>query len=169
MIASFAATALALPAQAQDEARERPDPFSRALLYEHNRERALTGAPDLRWSRALQDDARRWADHLARTGRFEHAGYEQRRKAGENLWMGSAGLYSAQDMIGGFLSEKRDFRSGQFPDVSRTGRWSDVGHYTQIIWRDTREVGCAVARSRVNDVLVCRYYPSGNVISEYID
>ena len=36
------------------------------------------------------------------------------------------------------------------------------GHYTQVVWRNTREVGCAVARNGSDDFLVCRYWPSGN-------
>jgi len=32
-----------------------------------------------------------------------------------------------------------------------------------VVWRDTQEVGCAVATARGNDVLVCRYWPAGNV------
>ena len=163
-IAALSALAVTLPAGAN----ERINPFARALLFEHNKERALTGAAPLRWNAQLAKDAQDWADHLAMAEKFEHASYERRKKAGENLWMGSAGFYSAQDMIGGFLAEKRDFRAGTFPNVSRTGQWKDVAHYTQIIWHDTREVGCAVARSRVNDILVCRYFPMGNVNGEDI-
>ncbi|MFD2429036.1 CAP domain-containing protein [Sphingobium scionense] len=42
-------------------------------------------------------------------------------------------------------------------------RWQDVAHYTQIIWRGTRSVGCALAEGRSFDYLVCRYYPAGNM------
>jgi hypothetical protein len=80
--------------------------------------------------------------------------------------MGSAGYFSAEDMIGGFVSERDKFRAGTFPRVSRTGNWADVGHYTQLIWPTTREVGCAVAKGQGNDVLVCRYAPAGNVYGE---
>jgi hypothetical protein len=76
--------------------------------------------------------------------------------------MGTAGYYSAEDMIGGFVAERGKFKPGKFPAVSRTGKWEDVGHYSQLIWRDTKEVGCAVARNRENDFLVCRYWPGGN-------
>jgi hypothetical protein len=87
---------------------------------------------------------------------------------GENLWMGPAGYFSAEDMIGGFVSERDKFRAGTFPQVSRTGNWADVGHYTQLIWPTTQEVGCAVAKGEGKDVLVCRYAPAGNVFGEKI-
>ena len=44
-----------------------------------------------------------------------------------------------------------------------TGNWEDVGHYTQMIWRGTRRVGCALGEGAQYDYLVCRYYPAGNV------
>ena len=54
-------------------------------------------------------------------------------------------------MIDSFVSRARHFRNGKFPHVSSTGNWQDVGHYTQVIWRNTREIGCAVARGGSND------------------
>ncbi len=77
--------------------------------------------------------------------------------------MGTSGYYSAEDMIGSFLEEARDFRPGLFPSVSRTGNWDDVSHYTQLIWPTTQSVGCAIARGGGNEVLVCRYWPKGNI------
>ncbi len=66
------------------------------------------------------------------------------------------------------MAERDKFRAGTFPQVSRTGNWADVGHYTQLIWPRTQEVGCAVAKGAVNDVLVCRYSPAGNIVGETI-
>jgi len=47
-----------------------------------------------------------------------------------------------------------------------TGNWADVGHYTQMIWKNTTAVGCAVATGGGMDPLVCRYSPSGNFIGQ---
>jgi hypothetical protein len=62
--------------------------------------------------------------------------------------------------------EQHYFVPGIFPDVSKTGNWADVGHYTQMVWRTTTAVGGARATGGGNDVLVCRYSPPGNVIGE---
>ncbi|MXO73791.1 SCP-like extracellular [Altererythrobacter aerius] len=142
--------------------------FAGRLLNAHNVERDRAQVPRLRWSRELARDADAWAQSLARKGRLEHARADQRRTMGENLWMGSAGYYSAEDMIGGFLAERAHFRPGAFPQVSRTGNWADVGHYTQVIWPSTQEIGCAVARGGQHDFLVCRYYPAGNMIGQTV-
>ena len=162
----LAAAAVAAPLTAQPTGPSTQ--FGERLLRAHNAERVRVGAVPLQWNAKLAADAKEWADLLAKRGRLEHASFEQRDKAGENLWMGTAGYYSAETMIGGFIDEKKNFRPGRFPDVSRTGKWQDVAHYTQIIWHDTTEVGCAVSRDAVNDYLVCRYFPVGNWIGQQI-
>jgi len=134
------------------------------LLIAHNAERDRRGVARLKWSARLAAEAQVWAATLARSNRFEHAA--DRSGAGENLWMGTAGRYSPEDMIEGFVSERRHFRPGRFPDVSSTGNWADIGHYTQLIWPDTHEVGCAVSRGTDSDILVCRYFPAGNMVGE---
>ena len=50
--------------------------------------------------------------------------------------------------------------------LRRVGSFEDVGHYTQLMWRATGRVGCAVADGRAYEVLVCRYREAGNVEGE---
>ena len=145
---------------ARDSAPE--NRFAYELLDAHNVERERFGAPRLRWSPKLAREAHRWAKVLAREGRMRHSTQQERGGAGENLWMGSAGAYSASFMIEAFAAERRHFKPGRFPNISRTGNWRDVGHYTQVVWHDTRELGCAVVHNRRDDFLVCRYWPAGN-------
>lgn len=168
--AVFAATLFTLSGagevSASQPAISSSNQFAQALLTEHNRARDEAGVPRLRWSVKLAGDAQGWAETLAREGWMRHSSQSEANGAGENLWMGSAGYYAPEAMIGSFVAEKRNFQLGAFPRVSRTGRWEDVGHYTQIVWRDTREVGCAVARNGSDDFLVCRYWPAGNWMGE---
>lgn len=142
---------------------ERPgNRFAAELLDSHNAERDRFGAEPLRWSLRLAREAQIWAKRLADEGRLRHASNDERGGAGENLWMGTAGLYSADEIVGTFVEEGRYFRPGIFPDISRTGNWRDVGHYSQVVWPETRQLGCAVARNNQDDFLVCRYWPAGN-------
>ena len=140
--------------------------FAERLLIAHNIERERRGVPRLVWSTRLAAQAQVWAATLARSNRFEHAA--DRSGAGENLWIGTAGRYSPEAMIGGFVEEGRHFRPGRFPDVSSTGNWLDIGHYTQLIWRETQELGCAVSHGGDSDILVCRYFPAGNMVGEKV-
>jgi hypothetical protein len=138
------------------------------LLAAHNRERASLALPALRWDPALAASARRWADRLAATGSFEHYRPDPRDRdpEGENLWAGTRGAFGPEAMVSAWIEEKRLYRPGAIPHVSATGRFDDVGHYTQVMWRRTHAVGCALARGREEDVLVCRYSEGGNVIGE---
>jgi hypothetical protein len=133
------------------------------ILAAHNGERARAGVPALVWDDALGTAAASYATHMAMTGRFAHSDRSLRRGTGENLWMGTHGAFSVEAMVGGWASEKRFFRAGMFPNVSRTGDWEDVGHYTQMIWPTTQRVGCALASTPRVDYLVCRYAGAGNI------
>lgn len=133
------------------------------LLTLHNRERAAWRVAPLHWDMGLAAGADRWAAEMARTGRWGHSPKAWRPGQGENLWMGSAGAYPVRAMVGAWINERRWFRPGIFPQVSTTGRWADVGHYTQMISSRTTRVGCAIRSGRGWTYLACRYGPSGNV------
>lgn len=137
--------------------------FPARALAAHNLARAQAGVPPLQWDRQLGTEAARYALRLAISGTFQHSAPAFRRNAGENLWMGTRGAFSVETMVGNWVSERRLFRAGVFPVVSRTGNWRDVGHYTQIVWPSTQRVGCALATNARNDYLVCHYWPAGNV------
>ncbi len=133
--------------------------FEATLLTTHNQERARAGVPALIWDEALAVSAARWAATLARKDVFEH---DPQGEHGENLWMGTHSAYQPEEMVGGWVSERKHFQPGIFPNVSKTPNWADVGHYTQLIWKTTTHVGCAKATAKGNDYLVCRYSPPGN-------
>lgn len=135
-------------------------------LHEHNLARAEFGVAPVQWSADLAQEAQRWAQHLARQNQIVHSNQKERGGAGENLWMGTRDYFAPAQMIASFVEERKDFITGRFPQVSRTGRWADVGHYTQIVWPQTRKVGCAMASGERFDVLVCRYWPAGNRIGD---
>ena len=136
------------------------------LLARHNAERATRALPPMRWNPALAASARDWADHLASRGAFHHAPEKASDPEGENLWAGTRGRFEPEAMVDAWAREKRFYKPGVFPDNSTTGRVADVGHYTQLMWRATRQVGCAVAQGAREDVLVCRYSEAGNYRGE---
>jgi uncharacterized protein YkwD len=157
VIARNSAAAKKLPTTAAEKAA-----MTRAILLEHNRLRILQDLKPLVWSNKLAADAAQWAEHIIDKGGqrlFHSSGTGQ----GENLWLGTAGAYSYIEMVKSWGDEKKNFVNGTFPNVSRTGNWHHISHYSQIMWRDTREVGCALLRGGGNDILVCRYSPQGNV------
>jgi len=140
------------------------DPISTRLLAAQNRERALAGVQPLQWDPALAAAAASYGPALASLGgQLQHSARESRAGQRENLWVGTHGAFSPEQMIATWADEKRYFRAGIFPAVSTTGNWLDVSHYTTMIWRTTARVGCAVYRTAAWDYLICRYSPPGNI------
>jgi len=135
---------------------------SARLLAAHNVERARVGTASLRWDHALAAEAGVWARELVETGRWEHD--PARHGHGENLWSGWGDrIWTPEEMVGEWTAEKRHYARGVFPNVSRTGDWTAVGHYTQMVWSETTHVGCAIAVRVNRSVLACRYSPPGNI------
>jgi hypothetical protein len=159
-LALLAAASAASPAVAQASFAAQ---FPARVLAAHNAERARAGVPPLVWDNALGTAAAGYASQMAMSGRFAHSDRAARPGTGENLWMGTHGAFRVDAMVGGWASEKRFFVAGTFPNVSRTGDWADVGHYTQMIWPTTQRVGCALASTPRIDYLVCRYANKGNI------
>lgn len=129
---------------------------ARGLLNFHNQSRAAVGVDGLQWSQKLAGYAQFWADHLASSGcRMQH---RQGDNYGENLFMGTAGYYSAVDAAKSWEAEKQYYR-GQ---VLSSSNWHASGHYTQMVWRDTSYVGCGQSQCNGSLIVVCNYDPPGN-------
>ena len=136
------------------------------MLREHNEARDEVGVEPMELDDDLSEQALAYAEELAASGLFEHSASSDRPGQGENLWAGTASAFSFEQMADGWISEKQYYIHDNFPYVSNTGNWQDVGHYTQIIWRNTTQLGCGIATGQNRDVLVCRYAPPGNVIGQ---
>ena len=149
--------------------------FAARLLAAHNRERALVGAPALVWDQGLAAHAAAYGPVLASLRRLVHSPREGRPGERENLAMGRHGMMTAEQLAGMWTREKLLLEQGSagpncpqqfgcilFPGISRTGRWEDIAHYTQMVWPTTTRVGCAVFAADW-DYLICRYSPPGNI------
>lgn len=139
------------PAQPGGSARS----LATELLAPQNAVRASVGEAPLEWSDRLADAAQVWAAHLAATGQFAHY---QGDPYGENLYEITGGSASPQEVVDAWADEARYY------DIATNSCTSVCGHYTQIVWRSTRAVGCGVAGGGDREVWVCEYDPPGNVI-----
>jgi uncharacterized protein YkwD len=131
--------------------------IERDMLASHNSLRARVGVPALAWSEALAARAQDWADTLLARKQFFH---RPNSPYGENLFEIRGARVLPAQVVDEWASESRayDYRSNKCLGV--------CGHYTQIVWRDTREVGCAVARDLQQEVWVCNYNPPGNWVGK---
>jgi uncharacterized protein YkwD len=148
----FVILTLSAPARAQLD----PETIA-TLLAAHNAYRTELGLPPLQWSDALATRAQNWANHLIATNTFAHNG------AGQNLAWATAGSASLTQLVSLWASEKPNFTDGTFPATSLTGNWMDTGHYSQLIWSTTTNLGCGYAEDQAREILVCNYNPPGNI------
>jgi len=149
-----------------------PD-LANSILAVHNNERSAVGVPPLVWSDDLAAGAKTWADHLATTGQFVHD-TSKPYVTGENLagFNPSLGVSAPGEGQQLWVAEKNDWNGGMYRSGCASGKV--CGHYTQMVWKDTKQVGCATAignnfswsPGHPTGVLVCRYSPPGNFIGQ---
>jgi uncharacterized protein YkwD len=142
-------------------------PLSEAekIVTLHNTIRAGVGVGPVRWSEKLAGYAQQWADHLAssRCG-MEHrprAG-QWREEYGENLFIGTARHYGTSDAVRAWAAEKSKYHGSAL----QSSHWADAGHYTQIVWQDTTQIGCATGLCKGKLIVVCNYDPPGNFLGQ---
>jgi uncharacterized protein YkwD len=138
----------------------RLSPDAQILVDEHNRYRAEHCADPLTWDDELAAVAQAWADKLEDAGcAFEHSSTPY----GENLAAGSSGAMPPEDVVAMWYREvdAYDFKKGRFS--------METGHFTQLVWRDTKRLGCGMTRCNGFDLWVCNYDPPGNVEGQYKD
>ena len=144
-----------------------------AILSIHNRERAEVEVPALSWSNSLAADAQSWADHLTTLGLppndpnvlAPHAPFDMNNPQGENLAWGSKGGFNATIGSQSWADEKSNYVKGTPIKEFKKGD-PKIGHYTQMVWKDTTQIGCGMASDAGQDYLVCRYSPPGNYEGE---
>jgi pathogenesis-related protein 1 len=129
------------------------------LLRAHNEVRRQRGIAPLRWSPRLAVTAQEWAEHLARIGELVH---DRSRMVGQNLFASYGAARRPSFVVGKWAEESKDYDERHF----RCARGAVCGHFTQLIWRETKEVGCGVAHGGNGEFWVCYYTPPGNFIGE---
>ena len=133
------------------------------MLSEHNAWRSVVGVPPLTWSPELEKKAEKWAKELAEECELVHSSGDE----GENLYKSgplawSDGrtekwVFTPQQIVADWGGESDRYN---YQDNTCIGV---CGHYTQVIWRATKEVGCAAAECKNKaEITVCKYFPAGN-------
>jgi hypothetical protein len=147
--------------------------FQDDCLLLTNTYRYYVGKNALKTSQALVDAAQRWADILARENAFKHSDGKV-GNYGENLYVtsttGNRDVNAGLDAIQAWFSEF-EYYHGE-PIYSIPENFHKYGHFTQLIWPNTLELGCAfkdyTAGMWNKRVVVCEYYPAGNFVGEVV-
>jgi len=149
------------------------------MLAAHNGYRAAVGSPALGWSDSLQTRAQNWANHLKAQGcglshsgvgeNLFKAGAERRAtskdSSGNWIWEDSIQAIDDKKVTDSWGSEKQWFDYSNNKCNAPAGK--ACGHYTQVVWKSTTEVGCGNAVCNdLSQVWVCNYSPAGNVMGQ---
>ncbi len=137
-----------------------------AVLAAHNTARDTENAnlPAMRWNCDLAAVAQEWANR----GDFNHSSSSWRQSQyqtesgqsvgwiGENLYWYSAPNGNPVAAVTSWEDER------QYYNYSNNSCSGVCGHYTQIVWEETTDVGCGVY-NQGETIVVCQYLPGGNV------
>ena len=139
----------------------------------HNKARSEVGVLPLVWSKKLEEEALKYAKHIAKTNNYEHSNTSD----GENLAMfykyeqnnvNKTYIYSDTPLYEASVGWYNEINDYSYSKIKRNQKGPKVGHYTQMVWKSTKEVGIASAISKDGRVyVVARYYPAGNYLGKY--
>ncbi|XP_059149238.1 Golgi-associated plant pathogenesis-related protein 1-like [Physella acuta] len=142
--------------------------FSEEVVRVHNDCRRRHKAYALRLNEELCTLTQGWADKLATLPELAHSGNKYKgTRIGENIamkWTYNKSMYKPQEVCDQWYSEVRNFVFG----VEPTSPIVTAGHFTQMVWRNSTEIG--VGRSQARDgrsIVVVSYFPPGNVVGEF--
>jgi len=149
----------AAPSAKPAKAEKKPSSVAQRWVAAHNTYRAKHCAAPLTWSTKLADIAQKWANTLKAKGcAFEHS---PGAKYGENLAGGTSGALDPEGATTMWYDEikKYNFAKGGFS--------METGHFTQVVWTTTKQVGCGQVTCKGMDIYVCNYDPPGNWQGQY--
>ncbi|XP_077985763.1 Golgi-associated plant pathogenesis-related protein 1-like [Glandiceps talaboti] len=154
------------------------DDLRQQLLNSHNYYRCLhglTGQYQMTLSSDLNNYAQQWAEHLATTDPADPPHSDNRGcypcLRGENIiaysdasrWT-EYGQFTGEVAVADWYSEIVNFNYQTY----KANAGTEAGHFTQIIWRESTELGCGVATAERSwgpkFYIVCQYRKAGNTV-----
>ena len=88
-----------------------------------------------------------------------HSTFNERNRAGENLAWGYGSVERA------FLGWYNELDLYNFRNPGFSGA---TGHFTQVVWKGSTGLGCAVTRCNAEGpIYVCHYTPAGNYVGQF--
>ncbi|KAL6219147.1 hypothetical protein ACLB2K_012353 [Fragaria x ananassa] len=127
------------------------------FLDEHNKARAEVGVGPMKWNDTLAAYAQDYANKKIENCEMVHS----EGPYGECLAEGYGDMTGAE-ATKFWVTEKENYDY-----ASNTCTKDECGHYTQVVWRNSTDLGCAKAHCKNGWVFViCSYYPPGNYVDE---
>ncbi len=125
-----------------------------AVVEAHNAWRLRYATDPVTWSDELGAHAQAWADHLAATGM--ELRHRSPNEFGENLYWSKGSAATPKDVVDSWGGEEKLY------DHALKNWWPKAAHFSQLVWKSTRRIGCGVSRVGDQEIWVCNYDPRGN-------
>ncbi|CAG0890422.1 unnamed protein product [Cyprideis torosa] len=146
--------------------------FAESCLEAHNKKRQLHGVPLLTMDSKLQSRSQKWAEKLAKKDKLEHQpDNKDGPPIGENVYykFNSRPGYvvTGEEVTEDWYGECEKYATSYGKEIdSPVG----VGHFTQVVWKDTKKFGVGVAQSKSGKwYVVANYEPAGNFIGRFAE
>ncbi|HEY9601917.1 MAG TPA: CAP family protein [Allocoleopsis sp.] len=142
-----------------------------SALSKQNSYRTTHHSPALKLSDSLNSTAQTWAEQIASSGKLAHSSTGN----GENLYASYTTAASiAADTLANNAIEAWYNEVSKY-DYAKPGFSVSTGHFTQVVWKSSTQVGCGAAKGTktINGKLynafyvVCQYAPAGNVQGQF--
>lgn len=134
--------------------------WEQKMLDSQNQKRSLHQDTDsLEWSDDLKNLAQKYADNYDCSGNMAH--HNEFYEIGENLAVG----YDDVDAVDAWYNEIKYY------DYNNPVYQSKAGHFTQMVWKNTKKMGCAykTCGGDLYNYIVCEYAEAGNWDGEFQD
>ncbi|KAG6406700.1 hypothetical protein SASPL_134314 [Salvia splendens] len=129
------------------------------FLDAHNSARAEVGVGPMTWDESVANFARDYVNSKLGDCNMVHSGNSQ---YGENLAQGS-GDFTGRAAVDLWVGEKANYNY----DSNSCAEGQVCGHYTQVVWRNSNQLGCARAQcSNGWWFISCNYAPPGNYVGQ---
>lgn len=137
--------------------------FRVECLKKHNVYRKSHQVDNLKFNAELNEIAQSYAEKLASTNSFNHSGAKfNNDNMGENLYM-----QGGREMLGEMPADSWYDEIKDYNFKNPQNKTGVVGHFTQLVWKGSQEIGIGCAKADDGSYyVVANYYPAGNWMGE---
>lgn len=128
-------------------------------INRHNKYRNLHQSGNLIWNSSIANKAQTWTNNCI-------FGHDPSTKYGENIYATWGSFSNNTDFIKNAIDLW--YSEVKYYNYSKPGFSSKTGHFTQVVWKNTKRLGCGVKKCKDGMVIIsCQYDPVGNYIGQF--
>lgn len=140
-------------------------------LAHHNKYRYFHGAAALKLNSEINEISQKYAEQLLKEKKFQYSqSYYNGKPLGENIYMFSSLQAENKYSGGSATSEWYNWNNGydyEKGEAKNKVRERLIEQFTQVVWKESKEIGIGIAMDEENCYVVANYYPAGNTLGDF--